>query len=77
MCRHVSPTYTDLHPAQVNLYTTQERSDLGTESFTLIRFLILDEENANLILRLLQYLLTNVQTLRWAKFERGRYGSLK
>ena len=69
MCRHVLPTYTELHPAYVNLYTTQERSDLGTESFTLIRFLILYEENANLILRLLQYLLTNVRTLRWAKLE--------
>jgi len=77
MCRHVSPTYTELHPAQVNLYTTQERSDLGTESLTFIRFFILKEENANLIVRLLQYLLINVRTLRWAKLEKGRYGSLK
>ena len=67
----------ELHPAHLNLYTTQERSDLGVESFTLIRLLILNEENANFMLRLLQYLLTNVRTLRWAKFERGRYGSLK
>ena len=36
----------ELHPAHVNVYTTQERSDLGTESFNLIRFLILNEENA-------------------------------
>ena len=77
MCRHVSPIYTELHPAQVNLQTTQERSDLGTESFTLIKSLILKEENANLIVRLLQYFLINVRTLRWAKLEKGRYGSLK
>jgi len=77
MCRHVSPTYTELHPAHVNLYTTQERSDLGTESLTFIRFFTLKEENANLIVRLLQYLLINVRTLRWEKLEKGRYGSLK
>ena len=64
MCWHVSPTYTELHPAQVNLQTTEERSDLGTESFTLIKSLILKEENANLIIRLLQYLLIKVHILR-------------
>ena len=42
----------ELHPAQVNLYTTQERSDLGAQSLTVIKFLILKEDNANLILRL-------------------------
>ena len=76
MCRHVSPAYTELHPSQVNIYGTQERRDLGTESFTFIRFLILKEDNASLILRLLQYLLINVQTLRWEKLEKGRYDSL-
>ena len=70
MCRHVSPTYTELHPAQVNLQTTEERSDLGTESFTLIKSLILKEENANLIVRLLQYLLINVRTLRWQNWKK-------
>ena len=34
MCRLVSSKYTQLHPAQVNLYTIKGRSDLGTESFT-------------------------------------------
>ena len=45
MCQHVSPTHTDGITSRTRkLYTTQERSDLGTESFTLIRFLILNEE---------------------------------
>ena len=30
--RLVSQIYTEFNPAQVNLYTTQKRSDLGTES---------------------------------------------
>ena len=67
----------ELHSARVNLYTTKERSDLDTESFILTKFLILNEETANLMLRLLQYLLNNVQTVRWVNFERGRYCSLK
>ena len=75
--RHVSATHKELHLAHVNFYATREQSDLGAEYFTLIRILILNEENAQLMLRLLQYLLINVRTLRWAKLVRGRYGSLK
>jgi len=66
-CRLVSPTYAELHSAQINLYTTLERNDLGTESLTFIKFLILNEENTNLMLRFLQYRLTMVRILRWAK----------
>ena len=65
MCRHFSPTYTELHPSHVNLQATQERSDEGTESLTLIRFLIVQEADASFIVKLLQYLLINVQPLRW------------
>ena len=42
-CRLVSPTYTELHSAQVNLYTIFERSGLGTRSLAVIKFLILKE----------------------------------
>ena len=77
MYRDVSPTYTELHSAHVNLQTTQGRSDLGTKSFTLITFLILKEENTSLIFKLLQYVLINVRSFRGAKLEKGRYGSLK
>ena len=59
-------------PKDLQLHSVQ-RSDLGTESFTLIRFLTLNEESANFILRLLQYLLTNMRAVRRAKLERGRY----
>ena len=44
-CRLVSPTTAELHSAQFNLYTTSERSDLGTASLTLIKALMLKEEN--------------------------------
>ena len=44
-CRLVSPTYTELHSAQVNLYTIFERSDLGTRSLAVSKFLILKEVN--------------------------------
>ena len=61
-----------------------ERSDLGTVSLIFIKFLILKEENTNLMLRFLQYRLTKVRTLRWAKLDmvvyagrNTRYGSLK
>ena len=76
-CRLVSPRYTKLHPALINLYTTQERSDFGTQSLTEIKFLVLKEENTNLILRFLQYFLTSVPTLRWVKLESVRNCNLK
>ena len=41
-CRLVSPTYVELHSAQINLYTTLERNDLGTESLTVIKILLLN-----------------------------------
>ena len=42
--------------------------------FTLIKRLILKEENANLIFKIIaKYLLTNVRILRRAKMEKGRY----
>ena len=47
------------------------------ESVTLTKFLILKQENANMIPRLLQYLLSNVRTLRWAKLENRRNDNLK
>jgi len=43
--------YTELHSAQVNLYTIVKRSDLGTESLAVIKVLILKEVNASLISR--------------------------
>ena len=76
-CRLVLPTYAELHSAQINLYTTLELYDLGTESLTFIKFLILNEENTNLMLRFLQYRLAMVRILRWAKLDKARYGSLK
>ena len=48
-CRLVSPTYTELHSSQVNMYTIFERSDLGTQSLAVLKFLILKEVNASLI----------------------------
>ena len=72
VCRHVSPAHTELHPAHAN-----GAEYLDTECFTLTNFLILKEENANLIVRLLQYLLINLQTLYWAQLEKERYSSLK
>ena len=41
----------------------QERGDLGTKPFTLIKFLTLKKENTSLIFRLLQYVLTNARSL--------------
>ena len=61
-CRLVSPTYTELHSAQVNLYTIFERSDLGTRSLAVIKFLILKEVNDNLtIIILSRHLSTRVR----------------
>jgi len=65
------------HPAQVNLYTTQERSDLGTQSLTEVKFLTLKDENSNLMLRFLQYVLASIRTLRWVILDIERNGNLK
>ena len=54
-----------------------ERSVLGTESLTSIKFLILKEENTSFIFRSLQYRLTKVCSLRLVKLDQGRYGNLK
>ena len=44
-----SPTYTELHSAQVNFYTIFEQSGLGTQFLAVFKFLILKEVNASLI----------------------------
>ena len=54
-----------------------EQSNLGTVFLTFITFLILREENTNLMLRFLQYHLGKVPMLHWAKLDKRRYGSLE
>ena len=49
-CRLILPTYAELHSAQINLYAKLQRKDIGTESLTFIKFLILKEEHTNLML---------------------------
>ena len=70
--------YTELHPAQVDLYTIRGQSDVGTQSLTVIKFLILKEENASSSLRLLQYFLTSIRThLTLGKTENCKKWQLK
>ena len=46
-------------------------------SLTFIKFLILKEENTSLMFKFLQQHLVKVRTLRWAKLDETRKGSLK
>ena len=75
-CQDVSPILAGLHPAQVNLYTTKEQSDVGTQSLTEIKLLALKDENANLMLRFSQYFLASIRSSRWVKLELERNGNL-
>ena len=61
----------------MNLFTTQEQSELGKQSLTEIKFLTLKDENANLMLRFLQYFLASIRTFCWVKLEIERNGYLK
>ena len=75
---HVSPTYTELHTSRTSKLINNARTEgSGHRVFYFYKVLVLKEENTSLILKLLQYLLINLRTLRWAKLEKGRYGSLE
>ena len=70
--RLVSPTYGELHSAKINLYTKLQQNNLGTESMTFITFLMLNEENTNLMFRFLQYRLTMEHILHCVKLDKTR-----
>ena len=66
---NINGSFVYIGESQENLYTTHERSDLCTRSSTVSKFLILKEEKASLMLRLLHYFLARMCTLLWVNVE--------